>query len=239
MKYPKLLLLAVLFVTLRADAQKFSGGLLFGPAITDVAGFSSAYNAGGEFKKFGMYTGILVNYFISPRSELQMEFDYVQRGSQVPPDTTNNNNYYTLKLRYVDVNLIYRHHMHLSISKKPTDRLGLELGLTYSNLISYDFELKSIDYPLVLNNSCFGGLVGLFYDITPRFCFGGRYENSFTPVVPHDGTLPGLYSLFYRTWNAGNNMTFVLYFSYSFGKSDYRASLQSPPPASTAPGSGN
>src|SRR6185312_5795628 len=117
------------------------GRCVFGPAITEVAGFSAASGNAGEFHKFGLDAGILVNSKLGKKSELQMEFAFIQEGSQIKPDTTNNNNYYTFNLNYISLALLYRKHIHISVSKKPTDQMGFEAGLSYNVLAGYKYEL--------------------------------------------------------------------------------------------------
>jgi len=213
--------------------------VFLGPAITEVAGFSAASGNAGEFHKFGLDAGILVNSKLGKKSELQMEFAFIQEGSQIKPDTTNNNNYYTFNLNYISLALLYRKHIHISVSKKPTDQMGFEAGLSYNVLAGYKYELKSVDQSqnITVNKSCFGGTVGLFYDISPHVTFGGRYSNSFTPVIPRNGAQPpGIVGVLYRTWNSGNNMVFQLYFAINFGKGrDLGTSSTTPPPAPAAP----
>jgi len=210
------LLLLALFIP-NAYAQRFRVGIRAGAAITDVDGADQIDND-NDFKKFGLAAGGFVSTKIAPRCAIQMEIGYTQKGSQIPPDSTNNNNYYRLVLNYIDASVYFKQQIHINVNKKPNDNIGLEFGASYGTLVAYSFTIKSIDYSTQFphNNYDVSLFVGIDYNITQNFYLCLRYANSVTPAIPRDNSA-GLYGLNYGTYNRGNNLMFQFTLGYIFG----------------------
>jgi hypothetical protein len=218
-------------------AQVFKVGALAGVAITDVAG-TDQIDYDNDFYKFGFTGGLFVNTKLTPKSSLQLEIAYTQRGSQQPPDSLHQNAYFTLELNYVDVSVIWKRQLHLGINKKQTDKWGFEAGATFGTLVYSYYTAQSIEYSITgLSNFEINALVGLYYNFSPKFYFSGTYSNSIIPVFSRNGGL-GLYALNYGAWNAGSNLAFELTFGYAFnGHAEAESNSSAPPPP--APSGGN
>ncbi|HTA82576.1 MAG TPA: outer membrane beta-barrel protein [Bacteroidia bacterium] len=237
MKRTVLLLFPLLAIVSAPKAQTFKVGALAGVAITDVSGMDQI-DYDNDFYKFGFTAGGFVNTKLTPKSSMQLEITYTQRGSQQPPDSTHMNAYYTLILNYIDINLIWKRQLHLGINKKQTDKWGFEAGATFGTLVYSNFTAQSIEYSVTgLSNFELSAMVGLYYNFSPKFYFSGTYSNSIIPVIGRNGGL-GLYSLNYGAWNAGCNLAFQLTFGYAFnGASEPESNSSTPPPP--APSGGN
>ena len=208
-----LFILAVMWIH-PVHAQRFKVGLSGGVNITDVDGMDPI-DADNDFKKFGFTAGGFVSTHIGDKTIIQMEIAYSQKGSHIPPDTLHTNAYYTLRLDYVEVNLLFRHTIHLNLSKKPTDKFALEGGLSAGYMFHYYFTVQSIYYPLSLNTTDASAFVGFSYNFTPGFCIDLRYYNSFTPLIPHNTT--NTQFLYHNSWTLDHNLCFQITFKYTFG----------------------
>ena len=59
-----------------------------------------------------------------------MELDYIQKGSRENPDSSNNYEFYLLRLNYVEIPLHYKYDFH----EKGTLEAGLSLGFLVHSL---------------------------------------------------------------------------------------------------------
>ncbi len=209
-----LLILPLLLTFTITNAQQFKIGIIAGLGITDVAGADLIDND-NDFQKGGFIGGGFVNTKIGQTTQMQLEISFMQKGSQVPPDTLHMNNYYVLNLNYVDVSLMVRQPIHININRKMSDKYGLIFGLTYGNLVYYSFEVQGINYQLNLNSFDASAFIGFYYNFTPNFFFDMRYSNSFITAIKHDGSNSQWYP-YYGSWNDGNNMAFELRLGYVF-----------------------
>lgn len=225
-------------------AQYFRVGLLGGVNMTDVAGMDPV-DFDNDFKKFGFTAGGYVNVHLAPKTVLQMEIAYSQKGSQFPPyvDTTtvpNSNpnpnpnqnlvNGYTFRLRlnYINVDLALRHNIHINIGKNPTDRISIEGGASVGYLFNYQYEVNEISYTLPLKTTDISAFVGFSYNFSDNFCIDLRYYNSILSIFQSNG-VNNTQFLYYNSWNLGHNLNFQITFKYTFGSN---------PSASTQPESG-
>jgi hypothetical protein len=169
-------LLLLVFATFLVQAQDFRGGVLAGLATTEISGDRLE----GP-NKAGLYLGAFVTRYFSPVSSIQMELDFIQKGSRENPDSTNNFNEYLLRLSYVEMPVHYRFDFH--------PRASLEGGLSLGVLVnSYEIangseavsggDFEQLD--LSIN-------IGLFYTLLENLRINVRYSNSLLPVRPHAG----------------------------------------------------
>ena len=221
-------LLSSLLITSCAFAQEvFHIGLTGGLDATDVKGMDMRDND-NDFNKLGFTVGGLVSAAISKDNSVQMEINYIQKGSLQKPDSSNQN-YYKLSLNYLEVPVLFKHRLHFNIYRRPTNNFQLEGGAsigklvgptnpyvvsvtTAGNVINYSTylplsSLRPIDISLI---------VGVDFDITSNFIFCIRYTNSILPPIRRDAQISNINFLPY-TFNAGNNMVFQFTLKYIFG----------------------
>ena len=212
MKRLILIIFPVIIFTCNIKSQNFHGGLFAGPTITDVNG-ADIYDGDNDFHKLGYTFGGFVNKKISEKSKMQLEIAYTQKGSSTPPDSTHTNLYYTLVLNYFDINILYKHQIHLN-KKNDKDRLGYEIGITTGSLVSSNYSVQSMKQPpLKLNKFQLCYTLGLTYNLSQRIFISGRYSNSIIHAIKRDGFgAPVVY-----TWNKGNNMVFQIAFGFMLG----------------------
>jgi len=154
-------------------AQDFNGGILGGLSTSEISGDRLE----GP-NKAGVYLGVFVNRYFSKRSSLQMELDYIQKGSRKNPDSLDYSTY-LLRLNYIELPIHYKYDFH--------ERGTLETGLGFGFLIhSYEEadgyeEVSGSDFQTL--DMSFN--IGAYYRIFENLWINVRYSNSILAVRPH------------------------------------------------------
>ncbi|HNV50372.1 MAG TPA: porin family protein [Bacteroidales bacterium] len=169
-----LLIPIFLFVPTLLCAQEFNGGLIAGLSASEISADRIE-----RPNKAGIYIGGFVNRYITPKSSLQMELNFIQKGSRMNPDSANNFSSYLLRINYVELFLHYKWDFHHLF----TLEAGPSLGVLVSQHEEADYQL--LDNPFHLFDLSMN--IGLFYNINQRWRFNLRYSNSVIPVRPHSG----------------------------------------------------
>ena len=168
----KLLFITILsFVFLNTNAQKFNGGLILGLSGSQVAGDSySGYN------KFGFMGGGFVNFQLLNILNLQLEMEYVQKGSRQNPDANGLDlRSYKLNLDYVEVPLLLK----FSFLKV----LKLELGVAAAVLVhSYEEINGNSITSRPFQSTNYSTIVGLSFSFAKKFTTSLRTSDSFTSI---------------------------------------------------------
>jgi hypothetical protein len=158
------------------NAQHFNGGIIAGISASQVSGD----NLSG-FDKAGVFGGVFANLQISEKSVFQIEIDYIEKGSKQNPKEKNGFYSYILKLKYVEVPLLYKYIY--------SDKLSFELGPYCAILIKDAFEEQNevIVDDRAFNKQDIGITVGIAYSITPNLKINMRNSNTFFvfPVREH------------------------------------------------------
>ena len=197
MKLKLYLIFTFAILAINLIGQDFHGGVLGGLAASEISGDRLQ----GP-NKAGLYLGAFVNRYFSQKSSVQMELDYIQKGSRENPDSSNNYNSYLLRLNYVEMPVHYRY----DFVEKGSLETGLSLGVLVHSLEQvngYDW-VAGADFDRV--DLSFN--IGLFYTLIENLRINVRYSNSILPVRPHAGG---------ATWKANKGqynevLSFVLYY---------------------------
>ena len=214
----------LLFVVLLINstlAQRFRAGLTAAFVTTEVAGANPSGVV--HFQKLGYAFGGLVNTKINTKNMFQFEINYITKGSQQRPDSANNG-YYRLEFDYIEVPLIWRHHMSFTIFKKPVSKFDFEAGVSVGRLVR-NLYISSDNYPQAIdiknyNQTDVSILFGLDYNFTTHWCLSLRYSNSVIPVTKRNPA-PGPALVYLPvTFNQGNNLVFQFAIKYIFGTGD-------------------
>lgn len=216
MKYKFGFLFILLFLLVGSIyGQRFRAGLTGGLVASDLVGIDPS---GLQFRKAGFSAGGIVDARMSERNSFYFEIAYTQKGSlRRPNDSTNNTLFYQLKLNYIEVPLIFKHHLSFHMGKTTIDHFSLEMGLSLGSLISVS---QSDAYNNLFDNSKFkrsevAGIIGLDYLISHNLSANIRFSNSLIPVVEKDVDYP--VSLLWFRFNNGHNMAFYFSLRYLFG----------------------
>ena len=166
-----------MFLGFALSAQDFHGGILGGLATTEVNGDSY-----GGPNKAGLYFGCFVNRYFTERSSIQMELDFIQKGSRKNPDTADITKSYRLRLNYIEMPVHYKYDFH----KKGTLEVGSSLGV-----LIYSQEESPIGYEWVsaepFDQFDLSFNIGAYYTIIKNLRINVRYSNSILPNRPHAG----------------------------------------------------
>jgi len=195
----KLILVYIFIISgIVLSAQDFHGGLLGGLATTEVNG-----DTYGGPNKAGIYFGGFVNRHFTERSSIQMELDFIQKGSRDNPDTNDITQSYLLRLNYIEMPVHYKYDFH--------ERGTLEAGFAFGVLV-YSQEESPIGYEWVsgepFDQFDFSFNIGAYYTLLKKVRINVRYSNSIVPNRSHAGGAT------YRTNRGWYNevLSFVLYF---------------------------
>lgn len=218
------LLILLLFPFLKySSAQTFNAGFYVGATMTGIQGLEA--NNDNSFEKFGFTVAGTVSAKISRKTRLQMEIRYFQRGAQQTPvyDSAagSYNEYFKLRMNYVDVVLGIRRQIHFSIRNEEKDMYGVEAGVSVGDLVYTYYEVQSVTYKLATNPVDISPYIGLYYNVTPHFYVEGRFSNSINSALVQNN-VKNPYFLYYSSFNDGHNMCFSLTLGFVFGGSRFR-----------------
>ncbi len=181
----KAFLTSILFSVLTfAGAQEFEGGVHLGLVASQVQGDNYA-----GYNKAGLYLGGYVSLQLSKRSIVQMELDYIQKGSREIPGE-NEIDTYKLNIHYVELPFLYQY----VINDKFSAEAGLALGVFISKTeeFNYQEQISEEDF----NRFTLSGIVGLYYHINERWRVNIRTNNSILPIRPNIAGLELTHRLF-------------------------------------------
>lgn len=169
-----LLLSFGLYATLQA--QKFEGGLYVGMTASQVDGD----NLQG-FDMPGANLGFLTKIQIGDKSDLKFELAFIQKGSRIPPNDSNQTSFYKLRLNYIEIPLIYEYHWN---------DLSFEIGLGADILVNKKEE--DINGPRDSNLDYYRlsmvGIFGVSYYFSDQWAITLRTNNSITNITNGRGT---------------------------------------------------
>lgn len=183
-----------------AHGQRFHGGIMGGLAATQLDGD----NLGG-YNKPGLRVGGWVNTHIKPHIILQLELEYIQKGSKVSESEIKSGKYYHSLLNYIQVSLLAK----TSLMKRLTAEAGLAGSYLTRSVEDKDgggfIEPEPDD---AFTDFEFSGMVGFSYALSESLEANARFNYSLLPVRDHPGS---------QTWllNRGqynNAMLFSLYY---------------------------
>ncbi len=176
----KFAILLFLFMPNLILAEGFDAGIRGGIIGSQVDG--DKYEG---FNKVGITAGIFVKRKLSDLFSLQLELNYIQKGSRKPTNM-DDNTYYLMRVNYVEVPLLLQWHTSKSI-----DIFG---GPSFGKLLnSYEeTEFGSFTGP-AFEKYELAARIGISYKLSDQWSVDGRYCNSITTIRP----FPGGYSPFF------------------------------------------
>ncbi len=166
MKKYYFLLISILFV-FTIQAQKFNGGVMLGFTGSQVAGDNDE-----GYNKAGLFAGGFVNLKIGYRSLLQLELEFMQKGSRHNPNYEEGDfKSLLIRLAYVEMPLLYQY----IISDKFKIEAGPSLAVLIDSFEEYD-EVEGDRKNFRLLHLCLNA--GVYYSLTDKILLNLRTNNS-------------------------------------------------------------
>jgi hypothetical protein len=170
----KALIIPFVIISLNLFSQNFTGGLIGGISTSQVSG-----DALGGFHKAGLYLGVFTELPLSPISNIKMEMNYIQKGSNNPK--ISENNMHDISTSYLE--------LPISVNYFQTEITFFEVGIQTAFLINFtDNDLYGpIDKnkSIAFNKVDLGAFIGMSYHLTDKILLNSRISNSILPVRPH------------------------------------------------------
>jgi len=193
-----LVILAILFFEALSYGQRFHGGPMTGLVVSQVDGD----NLGG-YNKPGIRAGGWVNTHISKLTTLQLELQYIQKGSKISEQELKKLRYKHIRLSYLQISLLGKY----ELMPKFKGEAGIAGGYLFEALEDLDGAgfiepQRSFDeYELSL-------LIGLNYQFNEKFTGNIRLNYSALPIRDH----PGGQVYFIDRGQYNNALSFSLYY---------------------------
>ena len=170
----KLILCFFTFFTFFSFSQNFKGGVIAGVSTSQVSGD----NLGG-FNKAGLFLGVFTELPISDISNIKMEINYIQKGSNNPKMFENN--IPDISTSYVEV--------PISIHYYQNEITAFEAGIQTAFLLNFsdndEYGPIPNDQSIAFNKVDLGAFIGMNYHLTDNILLNSRISNSILPVRPH------------------------------------------------------
>ena len=176
------------FLISNLQAQNFGGGIILGLSTSQVGGDDL-----GGFNKAGFLAGFFANKSISELLSLQMEMNYIQKGSNNP----DMNDYKSKNVGQADISLNYIE-VPILLQYQQNTTLKIEGGIQFANLINgyYNDSYGEITYsgttPFIKNDV--GLLLGMDYKFSGNLSLNTRISNSILPIGEEDYNHPTTYN---------------------------------------------
>lgn len=165
----RIITLLLSFLPVIGMAQGFGGGLFAGISTTQVTGD----NIGG-FNKVGAWGGAFTDYRFTPRSTLQLELSFIQKGSRQAPTVKNDGVLYVHNQNILEIPVLYKWYGIKNMSIE----LGLQAGIILSTVERGNTIPTTTNNPLI-KPAEFSGAAGLsYYFWKGKIEVNMRYANS-------------------------------------------------------------
>ena len=170
----KVLIISFVIMSLNLFSQNFTGGLIGGISTSQVSGD----NLGG-YHKAGLFLGVFTQLPINQISNLKMEMNFIQKGSNNPK---------MLKNGISDISTSYLE-IPVSAHYYQTEITSFEIGGKIAFLItSTDNDIYgAVSSELInpFNKVDIGAFIGMSHHLTDKILLNSRISNSILPVRPH------------------------------------------------------
>ncbi|MCC7051138.1 MAG: outer membrane beta-barrel protein [Bacteroidia bacterium] len=188
-----------------SKAQSFNAGIYAGLSACQVDG-----DALVGYNKPGPILAGFVNKDLKPNWQMQMEIEYIQKGSRQIPKPQNGNIFYLIRLNYIQIPVMFKYF---------NKGFGYEAGLSYGRLINWEVQKDFASIPITPLNPN-------FFKNEYAFCFGvgtkigdrfyGNWRFSYSILAIRD--YPTGRSFIGRSGQYNNLMEFTL--GYFISRSD-------------------
>jgi hypothetical protein len=193
-------LCAVVLLSSAVCAQPFNGGLMAGGIVSQVDG--DTYQG---YHKLGFLGGAYVNYRFSDFIQMQMELEYIQKGSRKNADLEKGDvSSYLLRLHYMEVPLLVQCYLN--------KRLIGEIGPAADVLLGSYEEKDGLEVPyntVPLRNVTLSGIAGVSWMVNHHLRINYRFNYSLLSIrqTQPDGYPEGYRKILFETGQYNNMMS--------------------------------
>ncbi len=191
MRIPVFTLLLFPFLS---QGQGFGGGLYGGISTTQVSG-----DGIGGFNKVGGWGGAFTDYRFTPRSTLQFEISFIQKGSRRTPTVKNNNDFRLYNQNLIEIPILYKWYGIKNMSLEMGTQVGVLLS-TFDRVenIENNFETRNNPAYRPVEWSAAAGLSYYFWK--GKVEANVRYSNSILTMVKGDWWVNHVFGFSVRYW---------------------------------------
>lgn len=202
-KFIAAILLSLCLASLSAQSH-FGGGVSLGFTVNQITGSGIS-----GFNKPGAFAGVFGNYAFNTKNWLQLELNFIQKGSYKAPKNDDPTKY-LLNINYLELPLLYK---FMPVG----NRFVFEVGPTFGYLIGYKEQTEQGEFvpKRPFKKYEIAALAGINYHIGKGIWVNLRAVQSLAPVRDHQG------DAVFRLNRGQYNTSFCLSFRYLFqGKAD-------------------
>jgi hypothetical protein len=190
--------LALLFFAACSYGQRFHGGPMTGLVVSQLDG-----DGLGGYNKPGIRAGGWVNTDISEMTTLQLELQYIQKGSKISEKELKSGEYYHSRLNYLQLSFLGKY----ELMPKLKGEAGIAGGYLFNPL--EDTDGAGFIEPLEpFNNYELSLIIGLSYRLSDYFIGNIRLNYSALPIREH----PGGQVYYINRGQYNNALSFSLYY---------------------------
>ena len=163
----------LILMTINVKSQNFNGGLIGGISTTQVSGDNlSGYN------KSGLFFGLFTETPISTISNLKLEMNYIQKGSNNPK--INENNIPDISTSYLEIPVSFNYNQN--------EILSIESGVQTAFLLNAkDNDINgSLEENPPFDKWDFSVFIGMYYHFSEKMSLNSRFGNSIFPIRGYD-----------------------------------------------------
>ncbi|MGB0368402.1 MAG: porin family protein [Flavobacteriales bacterium] len=186
----RLLLYFFLLLPFTSLGQGFGGGLFGGISTTQVTG-----DAIVGFHKAGGWAGAFTDYRFTPRSALQFELSFIQKGSRQAPTVKNNGVLYVNNQNYLELPILYKWYGIKNMSIEMGTQVGYLISATERN------NNGEIPNPIPHKKVEWSAAAGLsYYFWKGKIEVNARYANSILSMKKQDWWINHVFAFSVRYW---------------------------------------
>jgi len=170
----KVLIISFVIMSLNLFSQNFTGGLIGGISTSQVSGD----NLGG-YHKAGLFLGVFTQLPINQISNLKMEMNFIQKGSNNPKMLKNGIS--DISTSYLEVPISTHYYQNEITSFEIGGQIAFLLTSTDNDI--YGSVSSELINPF--NKVDIGAFIGMNYHLSDKIILNSRMSNSIIPIRPH------------------------------------------------------
>ncbi|MEI6696864.1 MAG: porin family protein [Bacteroidota bacterium] len=205
MKARFILIFIFLCSTLFVNAQYFNAGIKLGVVGSQVDG-----DTYGGYDKLGLDIGLFVNYQLSMRTALQLEMEYIQKGSSHTPNVEKGDYIeYKMQINYLQLPVLFQYKLSQNFSAE----MGPAFGLLLSNYEEYNqWEIQSNPF----RKFAFSWVTGINYAINDNWNANFRLDYSLMGI--RQKPAPGDRWIFFQYGQFNNALVISIHYLINYAK---------------------